>query len=608
MAGVPFEIVHTRTGRGMFTFTATLNGIPVTSERYAPGDGDRRRNTAARWARDERLQNGRPFTEVEVARALEKVEHAAMCEADDGQGEDTEGVALEQASHVDEQQIAELAWNSASGSADFIVFQRDAQRIERRDVLKTYTGDVVPLRSARAGFVTPGGGIEGNVLLPTEAVKAGESETALRVDVRQFIDRYVELPGETVSVAVEYVLLTWVHDAFDELPYLCFRTPDLGRGKSRAIETVGAICYRPLFVGGGSSAAATLRMVDVFGGTLVADEFDQRRGSELGSQICQILNQGFQRNRPLVKCDGEQNEPRVFRCFGPKLFGLRKRLGDDATESRTISIVMQQRTRANIPLNLPRRQFDREALDLRNRLLCWRFVNLRRIKIDLKLADPRLEDRGNQIGLPLLSVANTAEVRERIVEALQEQQDAAAVERAESWEGEVFAACLAVGQAGGMVRPKDVVAEVNRRRADAAGVKVEKLPKRQCMTPQWCGKIMRRDLALSPYGRDNRGAWYSLNPVRVDQLRRRFGEGGPQESGVAPGQGHQRHNVTRHPEGHAKSGPLDSAKAESDVGDDSDVTGGCSGRSQPNITDDIIAPVQEESNEPTGDGFEEGVL
>jgi hypothetical protein len=518
---LPFVIDAKPTERKAAHFTASINGERIATERYAPGDGEKRRKLASRWANDPRLCNGSVVRVDAVAAALEAAELEAMKAVDEITSEaDNTPDLIERASYVDDDVIAELAWNPETGGPDFIIFDRHTGDVSRADRFDTPVGTiVVPGMCQR--IVTPGHPIEGAVFVPTDCDPASNDEGRLRADMEAFINRYVELPADAASIAVEVVLLTWVYDAFDDLPYLAFRTADCGRGKSRALETVGALCYRPLFVGGGSSAAATLRMIDVFGGTLIADEFDQGRDSDLATAIAQILNQGFQRNRPLVKCDGESNQPRAFRCFGPKIFALRKRLGDDATESRTISIYMKQRTRSDIPLTLPRAQFDAEALALRNRLLAFRFANLGRVEIDSDLESPDLEDRANQIGLPLLSVARSDAVRRRIVAALREQQGATAADRSDSLAGEVFGAILAIAGPGDIVRPKDVAGQVNRRRADGLGVDLDKL--RFAITPQKVGRIIANELELPRETNDATGVRYRLDPGRMDQLAIRFG-------------------------------------------------------------------------------------
>jgi hypothetical protein len=298
-------------------------------------------------------------------------------------------------------------------------------------------------------------------------------------------------------------------------------------------------------------------MLDAIGGTLLADEFDQRADTELAAALNRIINQGFQANRPLIKCDGEDMVPRPYRCFGPKLFALRGQLGDDASESRTISIRMRQRTRKDIPINLPRRQFDEQALQLRNRLLQYRFENLGRLRIDPEQADPRLEDRFNQIGLPLLAVASS-EQRRVILTALSSQQEGIAGTRGQTLAGMVLQAALKSGAVSGEARPGEVAQEVNLQRAKADGLEVKDLG-RERMSSHKAGRILAHDLELPPAPKDARGAKYRLEPSRVAQLCRRFGVDLPEtsQSSLSP-----------------QNGPHDPQVNDvSDVCDDSDVSG-----------------------------------
>ncbi|MHC4063642.1 MAG: hypothetical protein ACYSUI_03960 [Planctomycetota bacterium] len=560
---LPFEIHAEVSDRGLAVFSAELGGKPITSERYAPGDGDRRRRTAKAWADDSRLQNGEPVPSYEILAALEQAEFQVRDRVGEIQNQaDDESGLLERASCADDDLLVELAWHVERARPDFIVYDRYAKLISRTERVDTAIGTIVP-PAVCSGIVTPGGLIPGSLLVPTDCDGAGADEGTLRRDMRHFIDRYVQLPGDTTHIAVEYVLLSWVFDRFDEMPYLAFRTMDVGRGKSRALEVVGSLCYRAMFVGGGSSAAATLRLLDSFGGTLLADEFDQGHNTELAADLNRILNQGFQANRPLVKCDGEDNRPRPFRCFGPKLFALRKRLGDDATESRTLSLWMQQRTRGDIPLSLPRQRFDQEALLLRNRLLGWRFARYGEIAIDPTLADPALEDRGNQIGLSLLSVACSAEARQRIIGALRDQQTKVAADRGDSLAGEVFSIVVESVKPGDDVRPGKVAREVNRRRAGGEGIDLDKLAGRRRATPHQIGKILRDDLELPRLVKDRDGARYRLDPARMEQLCQRFGVNPPATS--------QGHTLPTTSHGNRL---FDSASGACDVGDDGGVTQG----------------------------------
>lgn len=563
--------------RGGIMLMATINDEQVAMEKHTPGDGKSRKLIAEKWAVHPRIAGaipnpkgrkkavtGNKLTEL-IAVEIERVEIAAMPELEKirEQGDDA-GPVVELPNYVDDDLIAELAWNTSTDAPDFIICDRNQKIAGRGESVTVAGGRRLIVPSSASGIVTPGGGIRGTIFLPTEHEPFGENESRLRRDVRQFVDRYVELPDDAAAIAVEYILLTWVHDRFDELPYLAFRTSDAGRGKSRALETVGTLCYRPMFAGGGSSAAATLRLLDVFGGTLVADEFDQNSNTELAADLTRIINQGFQRNRPLVKCDGENNAPRPFNCFGPKLFALRKGFSDDAAETRVISITMRQRTRKDIPLSLPRERFDAEALALRNRLLAWRFANYGRIAIDPRLADVHLEDRFNQIGLTLLAISPTAETRKIIVDALTTQQGAVAADRSDTFAGEVFEIVLARLNAGVVeIRPGEVANEINRRKASVEGVGIDKLKDK--MTAHFAGKILCKDLELRRLPKDSEGARYAIDKSRVEQLASRFG--------VPPGETSPRSPTSPAPESSPENRVFDSASGVSDVSDDSDVPG-----------------------------------
>lgn len=424
-------------------------------------------------------------------------------------------------SHLDDQVVVELAWNVTAGACDFIVFDRQSKTVRRSTYVDLDHSRLVP-PSEVAGVVTPGLGVRGSVFVPAEASITDDGTPKLRQDVRQFIEKYVELPAGTIDLVTEYVFMSWVHDSFDELPYMAFRTARSGSGKSRALETTGKICFRPLFCGGGSSAPAIFRLIDSFGGTLVIDEFDHDKRTELTAMLTKILNQGFQRDRPLLRCVGDKFTPTPFNVFGPKLFVLRHGFHDDATESRTISIRMRHRTRKDIPINLPRAEFDREALNLRNRLLMYRFQNVGKVRINEKWNVEGLEDRYNQIASPLFAVAESERVRRQIGDALRTQQADLAADRSQGLAGEVFAAVVALSDSEGVIRPGSVADYVNRRRAKDDGVDVGWLGYRR-IDARKVANILSKVLELPREGKDVDGAYYGLPADRDEELRNRFG-------------------------------------------------------------------------------------
>ena len=112
------------------------------------------------------------------------------------------------------------------------------------------------------------------VLLPSEPRIYG-SEEELLSDIQSFIHRYVDLSPAFEKLATYYVLLSWLYDAFNELPYLRLRG-DFGTGKTRTLLILGSICYKPFFASGASTVSPIFHTLDAFQGTLIFDEADFR--------------------------------------------------------------------------------------------------------------------------------------------------------------------------------------------------------------------------------------------------------------------------------------------------------------------------------------------
>lgn len=236
----------------------------------------------------------------------------------------------------------------------------------------------------------------------------------LAAEIERYIARYVRLSAEARSLVSAYVLLSWVYDAFNELPYLRFRG-DYGTGKTRALLVIGSITYKPFFASGASTVSPIFHTLDTFRGTLIFDEADFRFTDEK-AELVKILNNGNAKGFPVLRTrmsDKRAFDPQAFVVYGPKIVGMRRRYEDRALESRFLSIDMAPGRASGVPINLPATQED-EALALRNKLLMYRFRYRNKVALDTSLADPSLEPRTNQILLPLLSVVPSDEARDAI--------------------------------------------------------------------------------------------------------------------------------------------------------------------------------------------------
>jgi hypothetical protein len=255
------------------------------------------------------------------------------------------------------------------------------------------------------------------VLLPGAPLDFGNEEM-LRQEIEDHLHRYVDLSDSFRALASAYVLLSWVYDAFNELPYLRLRG-DYGSGKTRALLVIGSLCYKGFFASGASTVSPIFHTLDTFRGTLILDEADFRFSDEK-SELSKILNNGNVRGFPVLRTaitKTHEFDPRAFSVFGPKIIAMRNCFDDRALESRFITEEMGQRSlRTDIPLNLPDAH-DREAQALRSKLLQYRFSKLHQTRLDTSLQKGDVSARVNQILIPLLSITNDKKLHERIREA-----------------------------------------------------------------------------------------------------------------------------------------------------------------------------------------------
>lgn len=278
------------------------------------------------------------------------------------------------------------------------------------------------------------------VLFPSEAKEYGDEKELLQ-RIRVFIHKYLDISPFFEKIATYYVLFTWGYDQFNELPYLR-AIGDYGSGKSRLLQVIGSICYKPMFTGGATTISPIFRIIETFKGTLILDEADYRF-SDTTAEITKILNSGYQRGTSVLRSEGKGIfEVKCFSVFCPKIVATRRHFSDPALESRFLVETMDKKElRGNIPINLPK-SFEEEALDLRNQLLMWRLNNVQDISLAPEDIDRALEPRLNQIISPLLSVIKDPAVKTELKFFIKEYNDEIIADRGMTIEAEVFDALL----------------------------------------------------------------------------------------------------------------------------------------------------------------------
>jgi hypothetical protein len=147
-----------------------------------------------------------------------------------------------------------------------------------------------------------------------------------------------------------------------------------------------------------------------------------------------------------------------------------------------------RRLREDIPLNLTA-DYKREAQELRNKLLTFRFRNFGKRQIDAGLVDRSIEPRLAQIFVPLLSVIEDAGARQALCQVAREDHRELVADRGMDIEAQVLEIIqelqVSSYHAGLSIR------EIANRFIERHGQDFERR-----VTPHWIGQIVRRRLQL----------------------------------------------------------------------------------------------------------------
>jgi hypothetical protein len=354
------------------------------------------------------------------------------------------------------------------------------------------------------------------ILFPSHAEEYGSDDELIN-EIQSFIHLYLYVIPIFEKIATHYVLLSWAFERFSEIPYLR-ALGDWGSGKSRIIQTIGSICFKPVFAGGATTVSPIFRIINQFHGTLILDEADFRF-SDTTAEMIKILNSGYQKGIVVLRTEGDKVfETKAFDVFCPKIIATRERYFDLALESRFLVEETGIRSlRDDIPLNLPAKFWD-EALALRNKLLMWRFKNFKGIE-PKPVRDKGLEPRLNQIIAPLLCVINDDGLREEILTFMRSYNEQLLADRGMGVDADIARALISEYAKGDDPTVKEITNTYNEPYAKAS-------ERQELLTFRKVGSILRNKLHLQT-DRKSKGVIvpWRLNRERIRVLKEKFGIG-----------------------------------------------------------------------------------
>jgi hypothetical protein len=249
----------------------------------------------------------------------------------------------------------------------------------------------------------------GIVVLP-DGAGISMDPTDLFSKISSFLRKYVDMDENGIGISASYVMMTYLYDKFEKVPYLrFFGLP--GTGKSRALLVLRSICYHSMNLGASQTAANLYRSLSTIRtGTLFLDEanfLDTSRTNE----FTKLLNDGYSRDGVVYRCDPKTLVSKPYRVFSPKVLANHIEFDDPALESRMLSIELKHTKRGDIPLSIPDLIWSKDAMELRNLLTRYRLDNYHSLDLNRKYSELTLFDhRTQEIILPLLQAQSIAKV------------------------------------------------------------------------------------------------------------------------------------------------------------------------------------------------------
>jgi len=218
--------------------------------------------------------------------------------------------------------------------------------------------------------------------------------------VSREVDRFVDAPEEDRAIFTGFIVLSYVQEKFDALPYL-FVVGDNSSGKTHLLRLMEALCYRPMF-GASLTAADLYTYLEEEGPpmTIIEDEF---QGSERDSDKLKIYKSGYKRGARVPRVTTFEGGRRIdyFQAFCLKIMAAEELTENKGLRERCIEVEMVE--------GMPEKDYydddDRARFArIRAELLKWRMAvfagkdELPRLELDW------LRGRNRELYLPLLTV------------------------------------------------------------------------------------------------------------------------------------------------------------------------------------------------------------
>lgn len=222
--------------------------------------------------------------------------------------------------------------------------------------------------------------------------------------------KFVVFPTpEAAHATTLWIAATHAQDAWQHATRLHIKSPMKRCGKSRLLDIVAETCRNPLITANATPAALFRKIGPKDPPTILIDEIDavfgKAKEAEKHEDLRALLNAGYQRNRPAIRCVPPTNTVQEFPTFAmAALAGI----GDlpDTIEDRSVIIRLRRKTAGERVSKFRLRRDVQPLHDLRDQLHAWAESEHNRLAAAEPVMD--LDDREADTWEPLIAIADAA--------------------------------------------------------------------------------------------------------------------------------------------------------------------------------------------------------
>lgn len=288
-------------------------------------------------------------------------------------------------------QLDDLEYDSKrkilAGNAGLRVAVLDAERAKRRGA-QSANGE--KLQGAAVLFSEP------------EPWPESVDGAAVLADAAKILTEYVHLPDGAATAISLWIAYTHAAEAFVHAPRLNVTAPTKGAGKTLLLDVIASMAPRALRTES-VTEAVIFRLIEKHRPVIMLDEAD--RALPQHEELTKALNAGFTRGGVAMRCEGDNNEVRVFKVFTPAVIcGIGRLPGTLA--DRSIRIELERAKPGEVRKRFDCRHVERET-EIKRRLARWAADR----QVELEAVDPEMPGAFNRVAdlwRPLFTVAAVA--------------------------------------------------------------------------------------------------------------------------------------------------------------------------------------------------------